>query len=74
MNKDDFNVYLNEDMTGQWEAYQRFLEAAKELKKYGASGTMHLVKYAPDLQFNNLDVCINWYPYQEVAKPKSDAA
>ena len=74
INKDAYYEYLDEDLRDSWEAHNRFVEAANELKKkYGASGAGHLTRYSFNLATTNtLDVVVNWYPFR--AKPKTQSA
>jgi len=58
-----FDKFLKPELRAEFEAVENFRKSAKELEKYGASGTVHLVRYCHKLQLENLEAVIDKYQY-----------
>jgi hypothetical protein len=59
-----FDKFLCDSKRDKYEAIQKFIEASKELKKYGASGEIHLQRYCTDLiTDDNSNLTVNHYNF-----------
>ena len=59
LKQSSFDKYLNNDKREEYTALLSFIKSAKRLEKYGASGTVNLLRYSNKLKFQGLDIVVN---------------
>ena len=62
--KESFERRLDQKKKDHYNALNNFLESAKKLQEYEqGNGNLHLVRFSPNLQFQNMDAVINNYKF-----------